>query len=98
MDDENINISEKDVDNFKIFCFLSQGNPGACILLLNLIKNVNHTELSIFFNKIIRNQILGPRLWYIYTNDCNKSINELINKDLTPFDNKYFYEKFEKYL
>lgn len=98
MDDKYINITEENVEDFQIFCFLSQGNPGACSILLRLIKNINNIELSIFLNKIISKAILGPRLWYIYKNECNNDINELIAKDLTPFDNEYFYEKFEKYL
>jgi len=98
MDNEDITITEDNVEDFKIFCFLSQGNPGACNILMNLIKNINHNELPNFFNRIISKAILGARLWYIYKNECNSNINELIQKDLTPFDNKYFYEKFEKFL
>lgn len=98
MNNEDITITEDNVENFKIFCFLSQGNPGACSILMNMIKNIDHSELSIFFNKIINKAILGPRLWYIYKNECNNNINELIQIDLTPFNNNYFYEKFEKFV
>jgi hypothetical protein len=98
MDDKQISISEDNVDDFHIFCFISQGNPGAFSILMNMIKNIDHNELSIFLNNIISKEILGARLWYIYKNECNNDINELIEKDLTPFDNQYFYKKFEKYL
>ena len=37
MDNEDITITEDNVEDFKIFCFLSQGNPGACNILMNLI-------------------------------------------------------------
>jgi hypothetical protein len=98
MDDKQISISEDNVNDFQIFCFISQGNPGAISILMNMIKNIDHNELSIFLNNIISKEILGARLWYIYKNECNNDINELIEKDLTPFDNQHFYEKFEKYL
>lgn len=92
------NITEENIENFEIFRILSQNNPGACSVIFELIKKIEHRELSIFFNKIIINNILGTRLWYIYKNECNMNINELIEKDLTPFTDTYFYEKFEKYL
>ena len=48
-----------------------------------------------FYKKLIDNKITGSRLWYIYKNECFKDIDELISKDLTPFTDSYFYEKFD---
>lgn len=92
------NISEENIDNFELFRALSKGNPGACNVLLELMTNIDNVKLDNFFIKILDKQILGSRLWYIYKNECNRNINELIEKDLTPFTDSYFYEKFEKFL
>jgi len=89
------NISKQE---FEIFRVLSGGNPGACNVLFELIENIDSVKLDDFFIKILNKDIVGSRLWYIYKNECNKNISELIDKDLTPFTNAYFYEKFEKYL
>jgi len=92
------NISEENNDNFELFRVLSKGNPGACSVLMELIENVDNKILDNFLYKILDKEILGSRLWYIYKNECNRNINELINKDLTLFTDDYFYEKFEKYI
>ncbi len=89
------NISK---DNFTIFKVLSEGNPGACKVLIELMQNVETITLDEFFITIMNKEIVGARLWYIYKNECNQNVNELVDKDLTPFTNSYFYEKFEKYL
>ena len=93
-----VELSEENVENFEIFRFLSQKNPGACSVIVELIKNVEHKELVVFLKKIIVKNILGARLWYVYKNECNHDIKQLIEKDLTPFDDKYFYEKFEQFI
>lgn len=101
MDNNLINnflITDKDVENIQVFCILSEGNPGACNVLMTLVKNIEHKKLKEFFIKIWELQIVGPRLWYIYKNECNKNINELIEKDLTEFNKTYFHEKFYKYI
>ena len=87
-----------ELENFEIFRVLSGGNPGACNILFELIENIDSVKLDNFFVQILNKEIVGPRLWYIYKNECSKNINELIEKDLTPFTDAYFYEKFEKYL
>lgn len=90
------NIDEDDF--FNTFKVLSKNNPGACHILFQLIENIDPEQLDPFFVKILENKILGPRLWYIYKNECNSNINELLEKNVTPFDDAYFYEKFEKYI
>jgi hypothetical protein len=104
MDNTNLNLSidENITENNTLFYILSDGNPGAVSILSKLIKeNEKEKEIDIlkqFFIKIYQHQIIGARLWYIYKNECNKDINELLNKDLTPFTNEYFYKKFERYI
>ncbi len=50
--------------------------------------------MKLFFIKIYQHQITGSRLWYIYKNECNRNIDQLLNKDLIPFTDEYFWEKF----
>lgn len=80
-----------------IFRILSGGNLNVCNVLLELIENIDDNKLDDFFIKILEKKITGERLLYIYKNECNKDINELIEKDLTLFTDTYFDEKFEKY-
>lgn len=101
MDNNCINeilVNEENIENIELFCLLSQGNPGACSVLMELIKNIDHIKLIGFFTKIWYHQIIGARLWYIYKNECGRNINDLIDKDLAPFNKEYFYEKFEKHI
>ena len=86
------------VQEFQVFRVLSGGNPGACNVLFELLENIDSKNLDDFFVKILNKEIVGSRLWYIYKNECNNNINELIDKDLTQFNDAYFYEKFEKYI
>lgn len=85
-------------NNLNVFCLLSDGNPGAFVILANLFKNINTSTLVNFLKNIFTKNIIGSRLWYIYKNECNQDIHQLLTKDLTQFDNVYFYEKFEKYI
>jgi hypothetical protein len=85
-------------NNLTICCLLSNGNPGSITVLVNLLNNIDSPTLIQLFKELWNKQIIGSRLWYIYKNECNQDMNQLIQKDLTPFDNNYFYEKFEKYL
>jgi hypothetical protein len=96
----NLSIDKNNRENILLFYILSDGNPGASTILSKLIKEKEKEidTLKQFFIKIYKHQIVGARLWYIYKNECNKDINELLNKDLTPFTNEYFYEKFERYI
>jgi hypothetical protein len=88
-------VSEENEEKYKrkfIFRILSGGNQNACDVLLELIENIDDTKLDDFFIKILEKHITGARLWYIYKNECNKDINELIEKDLTLFTDVYFHE------
>lgn len=75
---------------------LSEGNPGALTLLLQIAKEKEKdiNLMKFFFIKIYQHQITGSRLWYIHKNECNKDIDQLLNKDLIPFTDEYFWEKF----
>ena len=95
-----IGVSKKNEEkNNKIFIIsvLSGGNQNVCNLLLQLIDNIDEIKLDKFFIKILEKHITGERLWYIYKNECNRDINELIEKDLTLFTDAYFDEKIKKY-
>jgi len=85
-------------ENLTIFCLLSNGNPGACIVLANLLNDIDSPMLVQFLKKLWTKKIIGVRLWYIYKNECSQDIQQFITKDLEPFDDEYFYEKFEKYV
>ena len=101
MDSNYINdilVTENNIENLQLFYLLSDGNPDVCVVLTELIKNIDHIILKDFFTKIWYHAIIGARLWYIYENECNRNINELVEKDLTPFNRSYFIEKFEKYI
>jgi hypothetical protein len=80
---------------FSIFCILSDGNIGAFTVLLSLQNEIDQSRLIKFLKNILKQKIIGDRLWYIYQNECNESIQQLIKKDLKPFDDTYFCEKFD---
>lgn len=82
---------------------ISEGNPGCLTVLIEIMKIMeknNNTDETIknFFINIIDKKIFGARLWYIYKNEFNKNINDLLTKNLDLFTNEYFFEKFEKYV
>jgi len=87
-----------DVENILVLTLITEGNPGSVTVMLELYKTRQGDEIAIFLNKIWKQKITGTRLWYIYKNECNNNISELLSKDLTPFTDDYFYEKIEKYL
>ncbi len=98
--DDNLIINDNNINDISLLYILSNGNPGALTVLLQIAKE-KEKEIDLmknFFIKIYQYQITGSRLWYIYKNECNKNINELLNKDLTSFTNEYFWEKFEKHI
>jgi hypothetical protein len=78
---------------FSIFYILSDGNIGAFTILLNLQNEIDPSILIRFLKNIWKQKIIGDRLWYIYRNECNSDIQELIKKDLKPFDDTYFFDK-----
>lgn len=79
---------------FPIFYILSDGKIGAFTILLNLQNEIQVPKLIPFLKNIWIKKIIGDRLSYIYKNECNESIYKLLKKDLTPFDDIYFHEKF----
>ena len=95
---EKVVINSLEVGITLLFlCSITEGNPGAYTVMHNLMtSNYDQEFLTEFYKKLIDNKITGSRLWYIYKNECSCNINELILKDLTPFTDSYFYEKFER--
>jgi len=87
-----------DVKNIEVLSLITEGNPGSVTVMLELYRTYQTDEIVSFLNKIWKHKIVGARLWYIYKNECNHSVLELLSKDLTPFTKSYFYEKFEKYI
>ncbi len=87
-----------DISKIETLGILTGGNPGSVSVMLEIYKTYQEEEICVFINKIWKQQIIGARLWYIYKNECNRNIEELLSKDLTQFDNHYFYEKFERYI
>lgn len=87
-----------DVENIIILTLITEGNPGSVTVMLELYKTRQSDEIVLFLNKIWKQKITGPRLWYIYKNECNRNVGELLSKDLSPFDDNYFYEKYERYI
>lgn len=83
-----------DVENIIILSLITEGNPGSVTVMLELYRTRQSDEIVLFLNKIWKQKITGSRLWYIYKNECNQNAEELLSKDLSPFDDKYFYEKY----
>lgn len=96
--DTSFEFTIEDIDNISIFSIITKGNPGSTSVMLEIYKTQQDEDILTFLNKIWKQQIIGARLWYIYKNECNRTIQELLSKDLSPFTNEYFYEKFEKYI
>jgi hypothetical protein len=88
----------EDVQNIQVFKIITGGNPGSVTIMTEIYKTQQDEDILIFINKILKQNITGARLWYIYKNECNLNIHELLSKDLTPFTDDYFYDKFEKYI
>ena len=97
-EDENFQFKITDIGKIETLSIITKGNPGAVSIMLEIYKIYQEEDILLFLNKIWKQQIIGARLWYIYKNECNHSVLELLSKDLTPFTKSYFYEKFEKYI
>ena len=95
---DNFEFEIEDIENIAIFTLITEGNPGSVKVMLELYRTRQSDEIAVFLNKIWRKKIIGARLWYIYKNECNNDISHILTKDLTPFTDDYFYEKFEKYI
>lgn len=104
MDELNIHLDTsfefkiEDINNIETFRSITKGNPGSVSVMLEIYKTQQGEDILTFLNKVWKQQIIGARLWYIYKNECNLSIHALLSKDLSPFTNEYFYDKFEKYI
>jgi len=88
----------EDIQKIEVFCIITEGNPGAVAVMLKIYETQQDEDIVTFLNKIWKQKIIGTRLWYIYKNEVNQNVEELLSKNLTPFTNCYFYDKFEKYL
>lgn len=96
--DSNFQFKIEDIQNVEVFSIITEGNPGSVTVMLEIYKTQQDADILTFINKIWKQKITGARLWYIYKNECNRNMEELLSKDLTPFDNDYFYEKLERYI
>lgn len=92
--DNNFLFNEKNIETISI---ITEGNPGTISIMLEICKTQKKDDIVAFINKIWKQNIKGARLWYIYKNECNHNIVELLSKDLSKFNDDYFYENFEKY-
>jgi hypothetical protein len=103
MEINNGNGNENEmVDTNVIIKALGNCNPGAYTVaskLFDLLEtDENKTDIIItFINKLLDTKITGSRLWYIYKNEAKFDLNNLLELNLIKFDDKYFYDKFEKY-
>jgi hypothetical protein len=88
----------EDIKNIHVLKIITEGNPGSVTVMLQIYKTQQDHDILLFINKIWKQKIIGARLWYIYKNECNLNIDELLSKDLMIFTDDYFYEKFEKYI
>jgi hypothetical protein len=88
----------ENIKNIHVLKIITEGNPGSVTVMLEIYKTQQDDDILVFINQIWKQKIIGARLWYIYKNKCNLNIDELLSKDLTPFSDDYFNEKFEKYL
>lgn len=95
---ENISVSEI----ADIMLTLGERNPGAFSVvgkIFDILKsdNSNHELIKDLIKNLIMKKIVGARLWYIYKNEANLDINNLLYINLDQFSDEYFYDKFEKY-
>lgn len=88
----------EDIQTLQVLKIITSGNPGSVTVMLEIYKTQQDEDIVLFLNKLWKQKIIGARLWYIYKNECNQNIIELLSKDLTPFTDNYFYENFEKYI
>ena len=97
-EEENFEYSDTQL----ILLALGERNPGAHTVVSKLFEIVekdetqNNAVMNIIENLMTKN-IVGARLWYIYKNESQMNIDNLIKLNLDKFTDEYFYEKFEKY-
>ena len=90
--------SEHMSDSMIIITALGNRNPGAYDVISKLFTEINESNKSTnFITKLLEKNIVGARLWYIYKNEAELNINNLLQLNLDNFTDSYFYEKFEKH-
>jgi prolipoprotein diacylglyceryltransferase len=94
---------EQESDIMLISYALGERNPGAHTVVAKMFGLIEqdeskNQEIMDFITKLLNNNIVGARLWYIFKNEAKTDINNLIKLDLSQFTNEYFYDKFEKYI
>lgn len=95
---EDFEFKISDINTIEIISIITEGNPGCLTVILEIYKNEDIDNILTFFNKIWKQKIIGSRLWYVYKNECNHNIKDLLSKDLSIFTKEYFHEKFERYI
>jgi hypothetical protein len=101
---DNNNISMNNIDSSTLAA-LGNKNPGAFNVaseLTKYMKNVSEPNLRKniinFILKLLDKNITGSRLWYIYKNEADCNVNNLVELNLNRFTSEYFYEAYEQYL
>jgi len=91
-------------------CFLTVSalgnrNPGAFNVACELTKYLENVSVPAsrkniiqFILKLLDKNITGSRLWYIYKNEADCNVNNLVELNLNRFTDDYFYEAYEQYL
>ena len=98
IEEDDFEFILSDIDKIENFTIITQGNPGCVTVMLEIYKNELPNNILIFLNKIWKKQIIGARLWYIYKNEFNRNIENLLSKDLSQYTSEYFKERFERYI
>jgi hypothetical protein len=62
----------------KITRYYNGYHPGAAEVMREIYKTQQDEDILIFLNKIWKPRITGLYLWYIYKNECNCTIQELL--------------------
>ena len=93
----NFQIRMEELNNNDVLTILSECNPGTNRVILELYNIEDKNLILDFINKLFKQNIIGARLWYIYKNECNMSLQNLLSIDLTMFTTEYFYKNLERY-
>jgi hypothetical protein len=85
--------------NNKILLFIiCDGVPGTTQLISKILElGYSEEQLNIFFDNIIKNKIVGSRLYFVWKNNCNRNYDDLLIHNFDQYDDIYFYNKYEKY-
>jgi hypothetical protein len=93
----NFQIRMEELNNNDVLTILTECNPGTNRVVLELYNIEDKNLILDFINKLFKQNITGARLWYIYKNECNQRILDLLSVDLTMFTTEYFYKNLERY-